>query len=599
MQVWAYDVETILNCFTVTFINVKDENDHRQFVVSDALKPLNIADVYPGVQELNRFLKEEVKGLVSFNGINFDAPILSAICRTGDEYTAYQMGQRIVSGETIRGSVLAIRELDLFLLYHFNNESRRTSLKWIQCHLGMPNIQEMPHPHDRPITSAKELKSVLAYNFNDVLTTVRFFNHSKTQELIQVRKWAKSVYGIECLNTSNAHMGEMIFMKQMGNCPEPDTSEQMISLDSLILKDINFKTPEFQRVLDWFRKQKFSSKDESRKSGCYAIFDGMKYEFGFGGLHAAREESHWEGVHSLDVKSFYPNLAIRYKFRPAHLGESFTRTYSRLYEQRMASTSPAANAALKEALNSVFGKSNSIYSPLYDPKMMYSITINGQLLMAMLAERMTLNGGGTVVMVNTDGMEILVKDSVAYLNTLEKWKKFTGMPVSMSTYKKLMIRDVNNYIGMSAIGPKVKSKGAYVVDKDWHKDPSMRIAALAVEKWFRQDNASPEQVVKFINKDTPQSDFFMFKRARTGKMILIDNYGDETDAPKTIRYVVSRTGYTLVQETEKIRSKVHSKGSITLMNNLSDNMEYVDVDYSWYRREALKLIVAKKQPTLF
>jgi hypothetical protein len=592
MKVWAYDIETILNCFTATFINVKDEKDYRQFVVSTALD--HIGGYYPGARELQLFLANEVNGLVSFNGINFDTPITAGILRNGDEYVAYQTAQKIINGEKIKGNLLTLPELDLFLLYHFNNESRRTSLKWIQCHLGMRNIQEMPHGHDQPVTTLYQLQQILSYNFNDVLTTVRFYNHKKTKDLIQVRMWARKTYGIECLNSSNAHMGEMIFMRQMGQCPAPDTEEQMISLSDLILPEINFKSKEFQEVLMWFRKQRFSSKDEGKKSGITALFRGMKYEFGFGGIHAAREESHWEGVHSLDVKSFYPNLAIRYKFRPDHLGEDFTKTYSKLYEDRMKSTTPIANNALKEALNSVFGKSNSIYSPLYDPKMMYSITVNGQLLMAMLAERMELNGAGTVVMTNTDGMEVKVSNYDQYERTLEGWKKFTKMPVATTAYKKLMIKDVNNYIGIG-MGDKVKSKGAYVIDKEWNKDPSMRIAAIAVQNWFVHGTKIDTSVRECRNVE----DFYMFKRSKTGKMVLIDNYGNEQDAPKTIRYLITNVGFTLMQETDKIRSKVHSKGYVTIMNNLDEAIENYHINYKWYILEAKKLVVAIKEPTLW
>jgi hypothetical protein len=196
-------------------------------------------------------------------------------------------------------------------------------------------------------------------------------------------------------------------------------------------------------------------------------------------------------------------------------------------------------------------------------------------------------------MVNTDGMEIQVKDCEQYDKTLNEWKAYTGMPVSVSKYKKLMIRDVNNYIGLTYTGS-VKSKGAFVVDQDWHKDPSMRIVTKAVEEWFVKGTPIGESILTF-----PTSDFFMYKRSKTGKMVLLDNYGVEIEAPKTIRYLVTKVGYVLIQETEKIRSKIHSDGYVTVMNNLFEAIEDNQINLEWYIIEAKKLIVPQQTPQLF
>ena len=53
-----------------------------------------------------------------------------------------------------------------------------------------------------------------------------------------------------------------------------------------------------------------------------------------------------------------------------------------------------------------YGKSNDEHSFLYDPLFMMCITINGQLLLTMLIEEITLNiPDCKILMVNTDGFE--------------------------------------------------------------------------------------------------------------------------------------------------------------------------------------------------
>jgi hypothetical protein len=421
MKVWAYDVETIINCFTVTFMDVEDESNTEFFVVHDTLD---------NRKDLRWFMREKVKGLVGFNNMNFDRRILYHVLGSNSDpdscaKSAYELAQCIITDtpfiEPRTTEIKNIPELDLYLLYHFNNEARRTSLKWIQCHLGMESIQEMPHPHDKPVSNWKQIDEILRYNKNDVLATKRLYKHPRTTSLLDLRKWAKKQYGLPQLNISNAHMGEQIFMREVGDFHMPDTSVRTIDIGKLILPQIKFKTGTFQKVLRHFQKIKFQSDADKPKLGAKVPFAGMYYVFGLGGLHAVRPDTIWDNIRTIDVKSFYPNIAIQFELRPKHMGTKFTDVYRKLYQQRTEAKDPVVNNGLKEALNSVFGKSNSIYSPLYDPDFTFSITINGQLLMAMLAERIETENAGTVIMVNTDGMEVQVKDEIAYNQILDEW----------------------------------------------------------------------------------------------------------------------------------------------------------------------------------
>lgn len=593
MKVWAYDIETIINCFTVTFMDVEDESNVFTFGVHDKL------DHRP---QLRRFINEDVKGLVGFNNINFDRKILNYVCDSSDRLsadtvakTAYEMAQCIISDMPFIESRRygSAPDLDLYLLYHFNNEARRTSLKWIQCHLNMDSIQEMPHPHDKPVTDWSEINEILKYNKNDVLATRRLYKHKKTTSLLDLRKWAKREYGLPNLNISNAHMGEQIFIREVGEYTAPDISVRTINIGKLILPQIEFKSEAFNRVLRHFKKIHFKSDAEKPKMGIKIPFAGMHYVFGLGGLHAVRPDTIWDNIKSIDVKSFYPNIAIQFDLKPKHMGEKFTKVYRKLYDQRVEAKDPVVNNGLKEALNSVFGKSNSIYSPLYDPDFTFSITINGQLLMAMLAERIEMEQAGMVIMVNTDGMEIKLKDEAKFNQILSDWIKLTRMNVSTGAYSKIMIRDVNNYIAMTFAGD-VKTKGAYEVNKDWNKDPSASVCAYAVQRWF-VDNIPVEKTIRNVESHhdvNRMQSFHLYKRAKTGKLYALSPDGStEIELPKTIRYYISDVGYTLYQITDAMKAKVHADGNVTFLNDLTYDPDRSNVDLKWYIREANKMIV--------
>lgn len=603
MAIWAFDIETVINCFTVTFVNVEDTTKVRQFVSSSLSEFINTNGVFEKRDALRSFMENftEDDTLVGFNSLNFDLPILSKVFDDAHGFTnlsktSYEMAQKIVqeevkipihSGWSMRG----VKHLDLFKIHHFDNEAKRTSLKWIQCHLNMDNVAEMPHEHSTPVTSLEQIHSILAYNLNDVMATVKLYLHPKTQDLIELRRWAINKYGLMTgYNTSNAHMGETVFLSQLGSIPPADKEISPIRVDSLLIPSIELNTRSFKRIHDLFKKTIIKDGVSISMS---AVYDGMNYKFGLGGIHAAREDSIFENIDSVDVKSFYPNIAIQFGFKPKHVGEKFTKIYKNLYEERMATKNKVHNNGLKESLNSVFGKSNSEFSPLYDPSFTYSITINGQLLIAELCEKITESGAGKIIMANTDGIEVQVNDRDLFNTIIKTWSDKYNMPLSFSKYKKLIIRDVNNYIGIYEDNS-VKTKGAYEIEKEFHKDPSAKICSIAVMNYYLHNIPIDKTIDTWPDIDA----FFLFRRAKTGKFIGIPKDGSNSfDLPKTLRYLITEEGFVLYHITDSVKNKLHADGYITIYNN-KDVIEDIDIDKSWYKREANKLLITLT-PTLF
>ena len=145
-----------------------------------------------------------------------------------------------------------------------------------------------------------------------------------------------------------------------------------------------------------------------------ATVNGFEFVFGLGGIHGSVESKVIESdderiIVDLDVTSYYPNLAITNSFFPAHLGKEFCTIYKTLFEQRKAYPKKSTESAmLKLALNGVYGDSNNKFSPFYDPLFTMSITLNGQLLLCLLAEQLMEIPGLEMIQVNTDGVTIRV-----------------------------------------------------------------------------------------------------------------------------------------------------------------------------------------------
>lgn len=213
------------------------------------------------------------------------------------------------------------------------------------------------------------------------------------------------------------------------------------------------------------------------------VINDHEYVFGVGGIHSSMKPTLVESdeeyvIIDLDVASYYPNLAIKNTLYPKHLSDQFCKTYEALYEERK--THPKGtpeNSSIKLALNATYGNSNNQYSPFYDPQYTMAITVNGQLSLCMLLEQILKLEGATSVQSNTDGITFRVKrsDSDTVDRLTREWEETTKLEMERNDYSKMYIRDVNNYVAVYEKTGKSKSKGAYEITDQHHKNQSMRV----------------------------------------------------------------------------------------------------------------------------
>src|SRR5690606_36349740 len=94
------------------------------------------------------------------------------------------------------------------------------------------------------------------------------------------------------------------------------------------------------------------------------------------------------------------------------------------------------NYGLKIALNGSFGKMNDKDSFLYDPEALLSITLNGQLLLTMLMEKIHLSVNVRFLQGNTDGFTFMCNkndlDTIKHL--VSQWEIFTQLTMEYSFY---------------------------------------------------------------------------------------------------------------------------------------------------------------------
>jgi hypothetical protein len=266
-------------------------------------------------------------------------------------------------------------------------------------------------------------------------------------------------------------------------------------------------------------------------------------------------------------------------------------------------------AGFKEAANASYGNSNSMYSWLYDPKYTITTTLNGQLMLTMLAEDLMDIKDLKMIQCNTDGLTALVpRNKVDEFNSkCSDWENKTQLILEHAEYSKIIIRDVNNYIAVYTNG-KYKCKGAFEFENiPLHKNKSHNIIPIAVFNYFVK-GISPEITIK---NHTNIFDFCAGVKAKKsperGKSWFELHYiqnGEKVvqKLSKTVRYYISNTDKTLIKNSESGHSEFveapiknrNNKKFVTVQyfNKAfypKDFSEY-NVDYQYYIMEVNKRI---------
>lgn len=461
MTDWIYDCETFPNCFQLQVHNV--ENGQRfAYEISDRV------DHSAYIVQFLEILRDSRDRMVGFNSIGFDYPILHSLwmMKSATAAQLYEKAMAIINGNAwahwVRPSDRLVEQIDLYKIHHFDNKARATSLKTLEFNMRMPNVEDLPFEVGTLLTP-HQMNDLSAYCWNDIDATLRFYE--KTRPMIEFREKLTRRYGRDFMNHNDTKIGKDFLIMELeragvqcydfgvdGRTPK-QTPRPQIALKDAIFDWITFDSPELNRVLTWLREQTITETKGVFKDLTCTV-NGFEFVFGLGGIHGSVESEVVESdethaIIDLDVTSYYPSLAIEYQLYPEHLGLTFCQVYAGLKEQRTQyPKGTPENAMLKLALNGVYGDSNNVYSPFYDPLYTMRTTLNGQLLLCMLAEKLMRVDGLRLIQVNTDGLTVhLPRSRMFDLQFLQDWWEIkTGLQLERAEYSRMFIRDVNNYV---------------------------------------------------------------------------------------------------------------------------------------------------------
>ena len=428
-----YDFEVFKYDWLVVLINPIDKTETT--IVNDKDK----------LQEYYNNNKNNV--WIGYNSRGYDQWILKGILAG---FNPYDISKHIIEDQKPGYNFSSL--LKKFSLNNYDVMLLGNSLKQLEGFMGN-DIREttVPFNLDRKLTTP-ELQETIKYCKHDVEQTIEVFLETKNEfdasmDLIKTFDLPLSYIG-----KTKAQLTAIILGCQRKSFDD----EWNISFVPTI------QLNKYKHIWEWFKDA--SNYKEGQK--LETVVCRIPHTFGLGGIHGASNEPlHRKGclIH-VDVTSYYPSLMIEYDLLSRTVKDK--ARFKEIYDKRVAlkkAGKKKEQAPYKIVLNGTFGITNDPYSLAYDPRRNHEVTINGQLLLLDLLEK--LEGHCEIIQSNTDGLIIQIPDTDEAFNKIDdicyEWETRTGMKLGFDMVSEIWQKDVNNYIFKFEDG-KLERKGAYV-----------------------------------------------------------------------------------------------------------------------------------------
>lgn len=484
------------------------------------------------------------------------------------------------------------------------------SLKKFESMSGMA-VEESSIPFDyKDVFTIEQILEVCHYNIQDLRATIKLYKTRKDyfdgKELL-VKEYSTSKTSINYSNGSTAASYLMGRDKLENFEPEDPDIYGVPTGVKLFLENALKVSPEISHL-----KTKVEREKVMRKEWTSLVMEdhGMVYTWGFGGLHSAkgRIETNKRGtkkivydvvdetdVQQWDSGSHFPNIMLRDNL----LGQ-VTNKFRNLVKERLknkALGNPLAGTQ-KIIINSVYGLLRLQSSKLYNPKSAIRVNVSGMVAIYNLANHLDLVGN--VYQVNTDGIAFKPYPDVTQEtldNIKQRWEDEFKLQLEVSSFKRLIQRDVNNYIAVKQ-NDKLKLKGGAVgqangVDVTKASKPTI-IDHMLVEKLV-YDRPFIITVQEGEFRDYCFTLKSMKSSTQTGKMV--DENGKVFDNEVNRTYAIKSGGKVL---KEKVGDLENAKFPDTPEQMSIANYELpkeppADLDYSYYIELAEKKLESWKK----
>lgn len=554
---------------------------------------------------------------------------------------------------------VAFRDLDLFQIFrldHYHKSLKQTSIniKWYNLkEYTMPPIGDLDrHYYHERLPEAKGmtdrelnihyrnvferfipkeyLNEMADYNDNDVYIVAELIRMNQEEVLLRYR--ISEEYKVDVYSSSRSTIADKVIVKLYSKFTglhpkafiDTKTIRRKILVSEILSDKIAFSTPELNDILSDIRS--LTLRGEKGEFDREFTFMGTSYTIATGGLHSNEIPAvYFENSDSIivdrDVASYYPNMIRSLKVCQKHLiPKAWFRIADTIVDERLEHKHLAkdksldvmerdkhatAAACLKIVANAgIFGKMGSEKSFLCDKKAMYQVTINGQLFLLMLIEKLEL-AGIHVISANTDGIVTIVPRELEQTadDICHWWEKHLGLELEFTYYTKYVTEGVNSYLTVKR-GGSSKFKGRMnpkMFLEDLSKGYNSPIVAKCVTEYFI--NGTP--VMETLRNAKSILDFCRTQNVNHKYRLEFTHVVDgkiRTDVvQRNTRFYISSTGGTLMKvesmgwnernEEQVKKSSLCAGQRVSICNTVDDtDISELNVNYLYYYNEAMAII---------
>ena len=537
---------------------------------------------------LRVFNKNKDSVWVGYNIKGYDQWIMKAIIAGVDPC--------IISDKLIEQNISPYqvdRSLNRIPIYIFELNDSYRSLKELELFMG-EDIRESTVPFDlNRYPTKEEIEELTTYCLHDVRMTFKVFKEVYYKYEAQLGLIEYFNLDESMINKTEAQLSAYILGAKKPNYAREDVA------DFEIVNTIELS--KYNNIKQWY--EDYNNRDF--KKYLRANVYGVDTDFGWGGLHSARKKYQGEDfIVNSDVSSFYPSIMIEYGLLSRNIQNPTKFKEIRDTRFKFKKEKNPIEKSLKLVLNSTYGACLDANNDLYDQRQGIGICVNGQLLLLDLIEKVELEFGDRAEFIqgNTDGVMFKFKskeDVDKYLEICKEWSQRTRMNLDHDFVKKIIQKDVNNYIYVKDEGS-LKSKGAYVkklslIDND----------LPIVNKAIKEKLINDIEIEDTINNCNDLMDFQKCVKI-TGKYSHAV-YGSENINLKVFRVFASKSSsdnaIMKMKSDGKLEKISYTPDRVFIVNSKVIGKDVLDkLDKSWYiklAKDRLESFIPENSFTLF
>jgi DNA polymerase elongation subunit (family B) len=289
--------------------------------------------------------------VVTFNGTNYDWPILSLALNGADNEALKEASDAIIVNDMkpwnfykhFRCQALSYDHIDIKEVA----PGVMVSLKLYAGRLHAPKMQDLPYDPDSLLTR-EQMQAVNLYCGNDLHVTKQLFDAIKGR--VTLRETMSAEYRTDLRSKSDAQVAEAVIKTELFRL-----TNKKLAKPSVKEKEFFYKVPEYMKfqsdqlnnIFEMVKRSPFTAKTNGQIEMTEELaktlihINGTTYKLGIGGLHSQESEISYQAddecmIVDRDVTSYYPSIILNQGLYPETLGPHLLEVFKVLVDRRVA-----------------------------------------------------------------------------------------------------------------------------------------------------------------------------------------------------------------------------------------------------------------------